>query len=167
MTHAHWKLGAAASLMLLATACGPAVSGQVPHVPPAGGLPTRTPLVRLPVPLATAPGTAIPAPVVTSLAVSPIPEKPIVLQPESPPAVVGRPYPFTLYTHCGISFALDFAGAFWDYSSGTVDRATLGNPFQAGTMILLAPDQARFDYAGGSIRFRRHQGPKTIAGMCR
>jgi hypothetical protein len=42
----------------------------------------------------------------------------------------------------------------------------IGNPFQDGTMTLIDADHARFDFQGGQICYRRHQGAKVVPGLC-
>jgi hypothetical protein len=42
----------------------------------------------------------------------------------------------------------------------------IGNPYQDGTMRLIDPDHARFDFSRGSIAFARHIGPKLVPGPC-
>ncbi len=94
------------------------------------------------------------------------------LTPQSPAAEVGKAYPFQLYTHCGVGFAVDFDHSFWDLADAGWQGQDgnpppgIGNPYQAGTMTLVDPEHARFDFAGGSIHFTRHIGPKIVPGLC-
>lgn len=83
-------------------------------------------------------------------------------EPLSPPAELGKTYPFQLYTHCGADLAVDFDGSFWQLSNPAEVPESLGDPSQEGTMTLINPNYARFDFAGGSILFIRHQGSKYI-----
>ena len=73
-------------------------------------------------------------------------------------AKVGVLYPFRLYTHCGADWRTSFDGSYWDLAAPV--QSGLGNPFQEGTMTLVAADEAKFDYLleGGqaSITFHRH-----------
>lgn len=85
-----------------------------------------------------------------------------VRQPLSLQAELGKAYPFQLYTHCGADYAVDFDGSFWQLSDLSEIPAALGDPAQDGTMTLINPDYARFDFAGGSLLFIRHQGPKYL-----
>jgi hypothetical protein len=96
----------------------------------------------------------------------------IEVQPHSPPVAQGVAYPFTLDTHCGVGFSVDFDGAFWDLADAAWADSNgnppprIGNPFQQGTMTLVDRNQARFDFTGDHIRFTRHLGPKVIPGAC-
>ena len=83
-----------------------------------------------------------------------------VREPLSPQADLGKAYPFQLYTHCGADYAVDFDGSFWQLSNPSEVPMSLGNPYQEGEMTLINPEYARFDYAGSSLLFIRHKGPK-------
>jgi len=65
--------------------------------------------------------------------------------PASP--VLGTPYPYDLYTHCGIQDAY-FENHWWQADSPTQDDPSKGsNPYTgylAGTMTLISPTAARF-----------------------
>jgi len=104
------------------------------------------------------------------------------IQPHSSYVTVGRTYPFRLYTHCGVGFAVDFDHVFWDVAD-TAWRGSygnpppgIGNPFQTGTMTRIDRDHARFDFSGSGnalphfpgahIHFTRHVGPKIVPGYC-
>jgi hypothetical protein len=89
---------------------------------------------------------------------------PIVVHPKSARAVMGKAYPYQLYTHCGIDFSVDFDGSFWD-ATGT-RPAVIGNPIQKGTLTLVDTRHARFSYDKGSISYTRHVGVKTIPYLC-
>jgi hypothetical protein len=178
-----WDLIMAVTLLIASAGCG---SAGVVGAPPAltaepatlsAPLPTpeRTDVAgAAPIPIATGASAAIPpAPAPTSglpaLSTSPLTratQTPIVIQAESPRVEPGRAYDFNLYTHCGVNFDVDFDGSLWTWlGSGRPDRS-VGDPSQRGTMTLTGPDEARFDYPGGSLRFKRHQGPLTIPGPC-
>ncbi len=91
------------------------------------------------------------------------------LIPESPRVVPGRAYPFRLYTHCEVDYAVDFDGSIWDLAPDAGISRTSGLPGQTadpqpGTMTLVEADQARFDYEGGSIPFTRREESKFVAG---
>jgi hypothetical protein len=78
-----------------------------------------------------------------------------ILDPPVPTAV-GVPYPFDLYTHCGVLGA-DIAGAWFAADPPLVERygspAGWGDPYQRGTLTLLGPDEAVFrDDAGHEVR---------------
>jgi len=85
-----------------------------------------------------------------------------VRQPLSLHADPGKAYPFQLYTHCGADYAVDFDGSFWQLSNPSEVPASLGDPAQDGTMMLINPDYTQFDFAGGSLLFIRHKGPKYL-----
>lgn len=95
----------------------------------------------------------------------------IQLQPRSQAAERGKAYPYRLYTHCGVDYAVDFDASFWDLAdpawagSNGNPPVGIGNPYQDGTMTLLDAGHARFDFSGGTIHFTRHIGPK-IAPLC-
>jgi hypothetical protein len=94
------------------------------------------------------------------------------LTPHSQAVVVGKPYPFQLYTHCGVEYAVDFDAALWDLADPAWQSQNgnpppgIGNPYQGGTMTLVDADHARFNFSGGSISFVRHVGPKLVPGPC-
>ena len=114
-------------------------------------------------PIMTAAST-LPLPIATWTPISPAEaeQNPDVREPLSPSAELGKAYPFKLYTHCGADLAVDFDGSFWQLSNPTEVPQSLGDPSQEGTMTLIDPDHARFDFEGGSLWFIRHQGPKYI-----
>src|SRR5215203_2933873 len=87
-------------------------------------------------------------------------------EPQGPPAEMNQPYPFTLFTHCGVDFHTDFDASFWDAADKTNRPQSLGNPAQRGTMTLVDETHARFDFEGGSVFFTRHHGPKVLPGFC-
>jgi hypothetical protein len=72
--------------------------------------------------------------------------------PSGPGAQVGQSYPYELYTHCGIEFE-GFSGRWWQAETPLSDGhgnppAGWGDPKQAGTMTLVAPDEAVFRAEG-------------------
>jgi hypothetical protein len=93
-----------------------------------------------------------------------------VLSPHSAPASVGVAYPFTLLTHCGIDYFVDFDASLWDLAptqpGGSIRPSGLGDPFQKGSMTLVDTNTAHFDWSGGRINFIRHPGTKTVPGLC-
>jgi len=118
----------------------------------------------------------------TRMGRAPTPAHGLRLQARSRHVATGRPYPFRLYTHCGVDFSTDFDGSFWDLAdaawAGSYGNppSAIGNPFQDGTMTLVDHDHARFDvprdpvdpvrFPGGPIRFTRHVGPTVVPGYC-
>lgn len=118
----------------------------------------------------------------TRMGRAPTPAHGLRLQARSRHVATGRPYPFRLYTHCGVDFATDFDGSFWDLAdaawAGSYGNppSAIGNPFQDGAMTLVDHDHARFDvprdpvdpvrFPGGPIRFTRHVGPTVVPGYC-
>ena len=89
-------------------------------------------------------------------------QNPDVREPLSPPAELGKVYPFMLYTHCGADHSVDFDGSFWQLSDPAEVPPSLGDPSQEGTMTLINRDYARFDFERGSLLFIRHKGPKYL-----
>lgn len=80
-------------------------------------------------------------------------------------------YPFELLTHCGVNFAVDFGGNFWEaaipvYPGYGAYPTAIDNPFQRGMMTLLDPDNALFTYPNGQIPFRRLGATKVVPGLC-
>ena len=87
--------------------------------------------------------------------------------PDSPGAVLAAPpspqagvaYPVDLLTHCGI-VGTDIGGTWFAAEAPLVDGPSnpppgWGNPYQRGTLTLLAADEAVFrDDAGHEVRFR-------------
>ena len=65
---------------------------------------------------------------------------------------------YRLYTHCGPDWRTFFDGSYWDLAAPV--QPGLGDPYQDGTMTLMAADEARFDYVANqspaSISFHRH-----------
>ena len=85
---------------------------------------------------------------------------------------IGKPYPYTLLTHCGIRGAY-FAGRKWVPSPVlTAEKVHpppgWGNPFHQGEMRLLAEDLARFVTGTGlAAEFRPlPEGDKYPWGPC-
>lgn len=96
----------------------------------------------------------------------------VELRPHSARVQPGTTVAFRLATHCGVDFATDFDGSFWDVADpawatrGGNPPHTIGNPVQDGTMTLVDANHARFDFPGGRIEYTRHQGPKIVPGLC-
>jgi hypothetical protein len=66
--------------------------------------------------------------------------------------VIGVAYPFQMPTHCGIQ-AASFGGHWWLATAPTGTSGPVGPQYTAGTMTLVSPSDARFDYAGGTAEF--------------
>ena len=163
------SLGMAVLLICALAACvrEPAIpASPSPTVSPTESGPLQAEEVATPVVTGTvraatpAPGTRVPADTRRPGATP----TPIVLQPKSARVVLGKAYPFQLYTHCGFDFSVDFDGSFWD-ATGTRPSA-IGNPIQKGMMTLVDARHARFGYDKGSINYTRHTGVKTIPYLC-
>ena len=93
---------------------------------------------------ADAPATATPAPMPTATPAS-----------EAAPAVIGVRYSHRLYTHCGVRSA-DFDGRRWlaDPFLGEANPPPgWGNPFDPGTIELVAEDRALFVSHSGERAF--------------
>lgn len=90
------------------------------------------------------------------------------IEPVSPPAEVGVPYDFTLFTRCGLDTFVDFNGSLWD----TVDEAGskkkgppagFESPEDRGVMTLVNQELAEFESSSGKlVRFIRHPGAKKV-----
>ena len=79
-----------------------------------------------------------------------------------PALEVGVPYPFDLYTHCGVLGA-DVGGVWFAAEPPLVEEsgppAGWGNPYQAGTLTLESADEAVFrDDADHEVRLRADEG---------
>jgi hypothetical protein len=95
----------------------------------------------------------------------------IALEPQTAPAKVGVSYCFQIYTHCGINFAVDIDGAFWE----TVPHRWAGDSPKTmpemnaalwrGTMTLLDHYRAHFSNASGSLDFQR-SAKTRLSGFC-
>jgi predicted small lipoprotein YifL len=174
-----WYLSLLLLMLLGLSACGQAGVGDL-DVPDASNVPGAVETVTIPpyvpsvgpysqvVPTGTEP---IPFPTYTRAPIpTSVPPTPIVIEPLSPRVEPDKTYQFSLYTHCGLDFATDFDGSFWDLEDREDQRRhvrNIGNPGQRGTMTLVEENRARFDYPGGEpIYFVRHVGPKIIPGFC-
>lgn len=138
---------------------GPAVATVV--APPPTSAPATTVVATKPAPTPAPTQPAVASPTSPSPLPSP---SPIVLKPSSARVILGKAYPFELYTHCGIDFSVDFDASFWDATSQP--PAVIGNPLQKGTMTLIDANTARFTYDKGTINYKRHVGVKTVARLC-
>jgi len=66
---------------------------------------------------------------------------------------IGKPNPYTLYTHCGVRNA-EFDGRRWIADPILGDNNPppgWGNPFDKGSMELVAEDRARFTRSAGLV----------------
>ena len=143
---------------------------NVATVEPAPGTPTIAPVRSTPMPITQRDET--PSPYQES--------QPFEIFPNSPPASLGKPYPFVLNIHCGPDFDVDFDGSFWKLDERRVipeDYLGGGVPELEGTMTLITPDRARFDFdpasiytnlrpSRASIFFVRHEGRKILDHPC-
>ena len=83
----------------------------------------------------------------------------------------GKTTPYNLYTHCGVSEARvgsRYFVAVHPLSDGAGNPpAGWGNPYQAGTMILVSATEAEFtDTVGHRVIFRARPGAKTFLRVC-
>ena len=97
--------------------------------------------------------TALPSPRTTTTGCSEREEEP----PCGPGVEIGKPYPYTLYTHCGIRSAY-FDGRRWVADpilkagvGGLNPSSGWGDPFERGGMGLVAEDVARFSSSAGLV----------------
>jgi hypothetical protein len=86
-------------------------------------------------------------------------------------AVVMRPSPYHLYTHCGVDEARigsQYFEAVHPLSDGSGNPPPgWGNPYQAGTMTRESPALAVFtDSAGHRVTFRLRAGAKSFQHVC-
>ncbi len=89
--------------------------------------------------------------------------------PHTSHVALGRAYPFTLFTPCGLQASLvDFDHGLWDLADGAWVGSNgnpppgIGNPFQKGAMTLLGAQRARFSFGRAQVSFVRHQGVKYL-----
>ncbi|MCA1605245.1 MAG: hypothetical protein LC775_07200 [Acidobacteria bacterium] len=85
-------------------------------------------------------------------------EKPTRVRATSAPAEPGVSYRYTLQTHCGVDWNVDFDGSFWHaiaekraIESG--DYRTLGNPSDNGEMTLTSPQRTLY---------KSNKGPEIV-----
>jgi hypothetical protein len=78
-----------------------------------------------------------------------------------PNHVVGKSYPYTLYTHCAIDAFAKFDGSFWRVVASPWTRSAvprhrgLGFNYTNGRMTLLNTGEAKFTFKGGYVIFVR------------
>jgi hypothetical protein len=77
------------------------------------------------------------------------------------------PFPFDLYTHCGIDEA-QIGDVFFEAEKPIQDPATgFDNPYQKGTMTLLSPSRAVFkDDKGHVVYFHARPGAVEFKRIC-
>lgn len=75
----------------------------------------------------------------------------------------GEPQPFQLSTDRGVDFRVDFDGSFWQSYEHVGDAPS--DPFQRGSMTLLAENAAVFEWRGGALSFVRNDPPEP-PGAC-
>lgn len=75
---------------------------------------------------------------------------------------MGQYYEFSVYTHCGADFAVDFDGSLWQLNNPEEVPSGLRDPSQKGWMILIDENYARFEFEAGSILYIRHDGPQQL-----
>jgi hypothetical protein len=105
--------------------------------------------------------SASPSVAATGRTIVPVPSS-VQEIPGQPPVVhygtvdnpdVGVAYEYHLYVHCGIR-AAKFGGRWWLAVSPSDERYLSGGElYRAGSMTLVAPDLARFEWDGGSADF--------------
>ncbi len=98
--------------------------------------------------------SAPPEPVATSMVQAP--------PPLGVGAEVGRGYPYTLWTHCGIEHAR-IDGTVWvadpPLGNGANPPREWENPRAEGTLVLQTGDTATFTSAAGQLAYFRRAGP--------
>jgi len=129
---------------------GPTPSAEEPAAPPDSLAPPRRSAEPYPTPTAGAES-------------SPLPDGRYVVYASSPPAEMGVPYAFKLYTHCGLDFIIDFDESLWDLIAPPEDRDGFEDPFDEGTMTLIAENEASYVSSHGvEIRYSRRSEPEEI-----
>jgi hypothetical protein len=84
---------------------------------------------------------------------------------QSAGAVLGQPYPFRLFTHCGLDEAtMDFDGSFWALVNPNAIPPGLHRDLQEGTLTLIDVNHASFVFAQGELLFRREGPTKRVRG---
>lgn len=77
------------------------------------------------------------------------------IAPVSASVTIGVPYAFEVYTHCGFTpTSFDFDGTFWTVVGPSDDGsanppAGIGNPEDAGVIVLRSPGEAAWTSAAG------------------
>lgn len=104
----------------------------------------------------------------SSTAVEQQPDGSFRFTPTSDAAETGRPYEYTAYTHCGLDYAFDFDGSFWEVvDRPREERTRLQDPEDHGVVELVQDDAAIFtSQRGDEYRLARREGPKEVAGLC-
>lgn len=86
-----------------------------------------------------------------------LPDGTFQFQPASAPVVVGIPYEFTVYTHCGLTpVSFDFDGAFWNVIGQPGDGQGnpppgIENPEDSGVILLGLDGAATWTSNGGVV----------------
>lgn len=161
---------AAACIVLVG--CG--ASGALPPTATLPPAPTRLVPTATPTAAATSPPTITPIPPLTAtpdLQPTSTLFAGFTVTPRSTAIAVGQPYLFDLSTHCGVNFWVDFDGSFWEatipvYPGYGIPATPINTAVQRGTMTLLDPDTALFEYQNGRIPFRRLYGTRIVRGLC-
>lgn len=126
----------------------------------AGCVDTTSSATSTPIASATRAVSSLPAPARTPIQPGSDPLNGHVV-PVSGHAEQGLVYRYELYAHCGVTYfaAWDFDGSFWDVAA--IDGATpathglshppagISDPFDVGTIELVAQDEARFISSNG------------------
>jgi hypothetical protein len=90
------------------------------------------------------------------------------VKPTSAPVETSVPYEFTIHTHCGLDWSVDFDGSFWDLVGEDPDdfsRDDFDDPSDDGVMVLVNRELAEFTSSKGTtVAFVRHIGKKIIPG---
>ncbi len=127
--------------------------------------PTATPApTPTPVPWPGPTPTLTPTPTVIGYSVGCNPDVTNAV-PCSSGAVVGQPYAYRLYTHCGVRQAY-FDGRWW-VNSPPLDDGSMnpppgwGNPTETGVMVLVQPDLARFTTNAGGLSAEFRPAPSA------
>lgn len=100
-----------------------------------------------------------------------LPDGTFQFQPGSAPVVVGIPYVFTVFTHCGFTAtSFDFDAAFWDVVGQPDDGQGnpppgIGNPEDEGVIVLGIDGSATWTSAGGVVVELTRGAPEPRVGF--
>ena len=127
-------------MFALLAACTGTTDPGSSSVPPAESTPKEPPVAI--------PAEALPVPDPSPWPIQPDEKRD---RPTSSDVPTRQERPFTLHTHCGIDFRVDFDGSFWQ--SYVVGRTSaVGDPVQKGSMTLLSGEVAVFQFGARAAR---------------
>ena len=146
-------------LAVAVAACGSSVPSATPVAPspvvsPSGASPS--------VAVSPSASASLPASTEPTISAPPQPGSQEVT-PSSPPKEVGAVEAVTVFTHCGFTGQLDWAGSFWQEAGREPEGGPIGDPEDTGRITLINPTQARFESSTGTVVvLERLDGPVTL-----